>query len=110
MKAEALSRRRMTYAKFVYLHCEGPRKICRIRTHHLKRSRSTSRWKTRCGVRETTVIAKTKQYLEESKSVKMDTDVDFMKKAARYLRPSAQMVRVSSWWSVVRDGTSTEGG
>ena len=25
----------------------------RIRTHHLKRSKGTSRWKTRCGVRET---------------------------------------------------------
>ena len=32
-----------------------------------------------------------------------------MKKDARYLRPSAQMVRVNSWWSVARDGTSTKG-
>ena len=32
------------------------------------------------------------------------------KMVARYLRPSAQMVRVNSWWSVVRDGTSTKGG
>ena len=81
--------------------------------------------------RDRTVIARTKQYLEESKSLKEeveelesllgpdDSDVDFrriieeargQKKVARYLRPSAQMVRVNSWWSAVHDGTSTKRG
>ena len=70
------------------------------------------------------VVARTKQYLKESQSLKVeveelesllgadDSDVDFRrilqvtrdeKKVARYLRPSAQTVRVNSWWSVVRD-------
>ena len=30
------------------------------------------------------------------------------KKVRRYLRLSAQMVRVNSWWSAARDGTSTK--
>ena len=79
--------------------------------------------------RDRTVLARTKRYLEsKSSSVEIeelesllgpdDTEVDFGRileeardaKAARYLRPSAQMVRVNSWWSVVRDGTRTKGG
>ena len=81
--------------------------------------------------RDRTVIAKTKHYLEERKSLKVeieelesllgpdDTDVDFRrsfwkkqgtKKVVRYLRLSAQTVRVNSWWSVVRGETTTKGG
>ena len=30
------------------------------------------------------------------------------KKGAQYLRPLAQMVQVSSWWSASRDGTSSK--
>ena len=66
--------------------------------------------------RDRKVIARTKQYLEESKSLKVeveelesllgpeDSDVEDepwkkqgTKRVARYLRPSAQMVRVNSW-------------
>ena len=56
--------------------------------------------------RDRTVIARTKQYLEESKSLKVEVeelesllgpDEARDKKVARYLRPSAQMVRVNSW-------------
>ena len=69
--------------------------------------------------RDRTVIARTKQYLEESKSLKVEVeelesllgpDEARDKKVARYLRPSAQVVRVNSWQSVERDGTSTNGG
>ena len=77
--------------------------------------------------RDRVVIAKSKQYLE-NESIKVGieelesqlgpdgTDVDFRrrskgrKKAARYLRPSAQMVQVHSWQSVVLDGTKTQRG
>ena len=76
--------------------------------------------------RERTIIARTKQYLEESYSVEVeeledllgpdDVDVDFRKilKEARDERGCAifetfrQMVRVKSRWSVVRVGTSKE--
>ena len=79
--------------------------------------------------RERTIISRTKQCLEERKTIKVDIeeletllgpddiDVDFrrileearVEKGAICSKPSAQMVRVSSWWSVVRDGTSTKG-
>ena len=75
--------------------------------------------------RERTIIARTKQYLEERIAQRWILEtllgsedfVDFRrvperskrrKKGARYLRPSAPMVRVTSW-SGVRDGTSTKG-
>ena len=81
-------------------------------------------------VRDRTVIARTKQYLEESKCeggslkswnpcwvqmIRMWISDESWKKqgtknVARYLRPSAQMVRVNIGWSAVRDGTSTKGG
>ena len=64
--------------------------------------------------RERTIIARTKQYLEGSYSMKVevgelgpgDIDVDFRrileeaqetKKGAQYLKLSAEMVRVNSW-------------
>ena len=83
-----------------------------------------------CTPRDRTFIARTKQYLEESKRLNVEVEElesllaqmirmwisdeswkkQGTKKVARYLRPSAQTVRVNSWWSVVRDGTSTKGG
>ena len=80
--------------------------------------------------RDRTVTARTKRYLEVSPNTKVeiedlnsllgpdDSDVEFRriieeasdKKVSRHLRPSTQRVRVNSWWSMVRDGTSTKRG
>ena len=63
----------------------------------------------------------TKQYLEESKNLKVeieelesvlgpdDTEVNF-RRSLEEARGENGCVRVSSWWSVVRDGTCTKGG
>ena len=78
--------------------------------------------------RDRTVIAKPKQYLEESKSLQLEieelesllgsdvTDVNFRRilEEARDEKGCAIFETFStdgpSWWSVVREGTGTKGG